>query len=109
RRPSSSNRRCRRTCCKTSSRSWSRRANHRVTEDTEKAQDREKQSGQRPSFSLPSALCLLCVLCDSVVSSSYFHSANRLRISSPTFWLFSGWNCVANTFSCQIADANGDG
>src|SRR5262249_20785393 len=37
------------------------------------------------------------------------HATKRRSISSPTRWLFSGWNCVANTFSCQTADANGVG
>ena len=38
-----------------------------------------------------------------------YHSAKRRSISRPTPWLFSGWNCVANTRSCQTADTNGVG
>jgi hypothetical protein len=38
-----------------------------------------------------------------------YRPAKLRSIVSPTRWLFSGWNCVAKTFSCQIADANGVG
>ena len=38
------------------------------------------------------------------------HIPAKLRsICNPTRWLFSGWNCVAKTFSRQITDVNGSG
>lgn len=36
-------------------------------------------------------------------------AAKFFSIRSPTNWLFSGWNCVANTFSRHTAAANGSG
>ena len=32
-------------------------------------------------------------------------STKFLSNCKPIFWLFSGWNCVANTFSFQTAEA----
>ncbi len=51
-------------------------ANHRVTENTEKYDQRENES---------LCICLLCVLCDSVVSLSFF-----------PFWCYSTIRIVAD-------------
>ncbi len=40
-------------------------------------------------------------------ASGRYTRAKFDRICSPTFWLFSGWNCVATTLSFQMLLTNG--
>ena len=37
------------------------------------------------------------------------NAAKFLSNNLPTAWLFSGWNCVANTLSLQMAAGKGSG
>ena len=72
--------------------------------DTEKTEESVLKNILLLSFSV--SLCLCGWLC----FSSFDHIAAKFRsICKPTRWLFSGWNCVANTLSFHTAAQNGVG